>query len=327
MVAPPESVPLTVRESFRHGQPYLLVTLALHVLALLLLMPAALHAPLLWGLGLTAYLFGLRHAWDADHIAVIDNTIRKLLNLRRPADGVGLFFSLGHASVVLLMGVVAALVGKALLHHQGGLAQFGGWVGPFVAGSYLVIVAAVNLTTAARIARGSDAEHDHQHGGLLARLLGPLTGIVNRQWHVYLLGLLMGLGFDTASEVALLALAGTAAQQGLTWTAILSLPLLFAAGMTLLDTLDGIAMTHAYRWALVNPQAKRTYNLLVTGLSGTIALLIGSVTLTQWAGEHHLLPEVLGHLDVSSLGFWLAGLTLLLYLSSRWFAAKPDHGD
>ncbi|ABF43788.1 high-affinity nickel-transporter (plasmid) [Deinococcus geothermalis DSM 11300] len=320
------AAPLTLRQSVLQGLPYLLVVLLLHGLALVLWVPAALHAPLLWGVGFTAYLFGLRHAWDADHIAVIDNTVRKLLTLGRPAYGVGLSFSLGHSAVVFLMAVAAAIVGKALLGAQEGIGAFGGWVGPFVAGAYLVTVAAVNLSSALQILRAGD-EPGHQHSGLLARLIAPLTRLVSWQWQVLPLGFLMGLGFDTASEVALLALSGTAAQQGLSWAAILSLPLLFAAGMTLLDTLDGVAMAHAYGWALHNPRSKRTYNLLVTGLSGVIALVIGVVTLAQWAGEHFPAAEAslaaLQDVDVSPLGFWLAGLTLLLFVAAQlWTRAR-----
>ncbi|WP_394650344.1 HoxN/HupN/NixA family nickel/cobalt transporter [uncultured Deinococcus sp.] len=312
--------PLTARESLRQGRPFLLAVLGLHLLALGLWIPAALHSPLLWGVGLTAYLFGLRHAWDADHIAVIDNTVRKLLTLGRPAYGVGLSFSLGHSSVVFLMALAAAVIGKALLGAQGGIGAFGGWVGPFVAGAYLLTVATVNLYGVARMLREGPHEHGHTHGGLLARIIAPLTALVSRQWQVVPLGFLMGLGFDTASEVALLALSGAAAQQNLGWAAILSLPLLFGAGMTLLDTLDGIAMTHAYSWALHDPRKKRAYNLLVTGLSGLIALVIGVVTLSQWAGEHfpaaaHALAA-LQNVDVSPLGFWLAGATLVLFAAA-----------
>ena len=318
-VPPVPASPLTARESLRRGAPFLLVVLGLHALALGLWIPAALHSPLLWGVGLTAYLLGLRHAWDADHIAVIDNTVRKLLTLGRPAYGVGLFFSLGHSSVVFLMALAAAVIGKALLGAQDGIGAVGGWVGPFVAGAYLVTVALVNLTSAWRIARSGD-DHTHSHGGLLARLIAPLTRLVSRQWQVLPLGFLMGLGFDTASEVALLALSGTAAGQGLGWAAVLSLPLLFGAGMTLLDTLDGVAMTHAYGWALHDPRKKKAYNLLVTGLSGVIALAIGLVTLAQWAGEHfpaaaHAL-SALQNVDVSPLGFWLAGATLVLFVAA-----------
>lgn len=315
----PVSAPLTARESLRRGAPFLLVVLGLHTLALCLWIPAALQSPLLWGVGVTAYLLGLRHAWDADHIAVIDNTVRKLLTLGRPAYGVGLFFSLGHSSVVFLMALAAAVIGKALLGAQDGIGAVGGWVGPFVAGAYLVTVALVNLTAAWRIARSGD-DHAHSHGGLLARLIAPLTRLVSRQWQVLPLGFLMGLGFDTASEVALLALSGTAAGQGLGWAAVLSLPLLFGAGMTLLDTLDGVAMTHAYGWALHDPRKKRAYNLLVTGLSGVIAFAIGFVTLSQWAGEHFPAAAralaALQNVDVSPLGFWLAGLTLALFAAA-----------
>ncbi|WP_291424607.1 high frequency lysogenization protein HflD [Deinococcus sp.] len=314
------ALPLTVSETARRGLPYFVVVVALHLLALALWVPAALHAPVLWGVGLTAYLFGLRHAWDADHIAVIDNTVRKLLSLRRPAHGVGLFFSLGHSSMVFLMALMAAVVGKKLLAQQGSISTFGGWVGPLVAGGYLLIVATVNLYGAGQLLR-TGQDRPHHHGGVLARFIGPLMALVGREWQVLPLGFLMGLGFDTASEVALLALAGQAGQQGLGWAGILALPLLFASGMTLLDTIDGVVMTHAYGWALHDPGKKRAYNLLVTGLSGLIALVIGLVTLGQWAAEHFPAAgralAVLQNVDVSPLGFWLAGLTLALYLGAQ----------
>ncbi|WP_407543244.1 high frequency lysogenization protein HflD (plasmid) [Deinococcus radiomollis] len=320
------SVPLTVAVSARRSLPYLLTVLGIHVLALVLWIPAAFQTPLLWGVGLTAYLFGLRHAWDADHIAVIDNTVRKLLNLGRPAHGVGLFFGIGHSTVVFLMALAAALIGKALLGTTDRLGAIG--VAPLVGGVYLVAVAAVNLYSAWRIARRGHDTHGHHHGGLLARLIAPLTAVVSRQWQVVPLGFLMGLGFDTASEVALLALAGSAAQQGLTLVAVLSLPLLFAAGMTLLDTLDGVAMAHAYGWALHNPKAKRNYNLFVTGISGLVALVIGVVSLSQWAGTHFAaaarMLSGLQAIDVSPLGFWLAGVTLALFLAASFRYARKN---
>ena len=316
----PSSQTLTARESVRRGTPYFMGVLLIHVLALVLWLPSALHTPLLWGVGLTAYLFGLRHAWDADHIAVIDNTSRKLLNLGRNSYGVGLFFSIGHSSVVLLLSLVAAVIGKKLLGHQNGIGTFGDWVGPFVSGAYLMTLAAVNLYSVGRLLRSREDRH-HQHGGLLARLIAPLTALVSRQWQVVPLGFLMGLGFDTATEIALLALASQAGQQGLGWAAVLSLPLLFASGMTLLDTLDGVAMTHVYSWALYDAGKKRAYNLLVTTLSGVMALVIGSIELIQWAGDHfpvaHRLFAALQDWDTSPLGYWLAGLTLLIFGSAQ----------
>lgn len=314
----PTLPPVTARMTLTRSAPYLLGVLALHLLALTLLVPSALHHPLVWGLGLTAYLFGVRHAWDADHIAVIDNTVRKLLTLGRPAHGVGLFFSLGHSSVVLLMAVVAAVVGRALLGAQDQIGTFGGWVGPGVAGVYLLLVAGFNLHAVWRMARARGEEH--HHGGLLARLIAPLTRLVSRQWQVLPLGLLMGLGFDTASEIALLALAGQAGQDGLGWAAILALPLLFGSGMTLFDTLNGALMTHTYAWALDRPGAKLAYNLLLTGLSGVLALVIGIVTLAGWAAEHFPAARALSAweaLDISALGFWLAGLALALFLVAQ----------
>lgn len=322
-------MPLTLAGSARSGRPYLLIVLGLgiHLLALGLWLPAAVHAPLLWGVGLSAYLFGLRHAWDADHIAVIDNTVRKLLNLQRRAYGVGLYFEIGHSVVVFLMAVAAAVLGKVLLGATARLGAIG--IAPLVGGIYLVVVATVNLYAVWQIAqRGHDAHH--HHGGLLARLITPLAALISRQWQMLLLGFLMGLGFDTASEVALLALAGQTAQQGLSWNAVLSIPLLFAAGMTLLDTLDGVAMAHAYGWALHNPVAKRTYNMLVTGLSGVIALVIGLVSLAQWAGGKWpaaaRLLAAAQETDVSPLGFWLAGLTLVLFVMAR-FRYRKAHRD
>lgn len=319
--------PLTLAHTARSSAPYLGVVLGLHGLALALWIPSARHTPLLWGVGLSAYLFGLRHAWDADHIAVIDNTVRKLLLSGRPAHGVGLFFSLGHSTVVFLLAAVAAVIGKALLSFQGQIADFGGWVGPAVAGVYLLAVALVNLASARRLWQ-SGLDHAHHHGGLLARLITPLTRLVSTQGQAFSLGFLMGLGFDTASEVALLALAGNAAQHGLEIAAVLALPLLFAAGMTLLDTLDGVAMTHAYSWALDHPQAKRTYNLLVTGLSGAVALLIGLVTLSQWAADHFVWAAqtlaAVQKIDVTWLGFGLTAVVLALSVAAgRQYRGRP----
>ena len=320
---PAASPPITLVQTVRHSLPYLTAVLVIHLLALLLWVPSALHTPLLWGVGLTAYLFGLRHAWDADHIAVIDNTVRKLLLLGRTAHGVGLFFSFGHSAVVFLLALAAAVIGKALLARQDQIGVLGSWVAPLVSGTYLLTVAFVNLASASRVAKsGDDHPHTHHHGGLLSRLISPLTRVVASQWQVLPLGFLMGLGFDTASEVALLALAGSAAQQGLNLPAILSLPLLFASGMTLLDTLDGVAMTHAYAWALDNPRARRGYNLLVTGVSGAVALVIGSVTLMQWTEAHFAGTArtfaFFQKVDVSPLGFWLAGLTLIAFMVTWW---------
>lgn len=320
--APLPGVPggLSARRSARLSAPFLLAVLALHAAGLTLLALSAPGQPLLWGLGLSAYLLGVRHAWDADHIAVIDNTVRRLLTLGRPAYGVGLYFSLGHSAVVLLMAVAAALIGAALLGAQDRIGTFGGWVGPFVAGAYLLVVATLNLSAVARLLRGAPETHGaHHHGGPLARLIAPLTRLITRPWQVMPLGFLMGLGFDTASEIALLALAGQAGQQSLGWAGILSLPLLFGAGMTLFDTLNGAFMTHAYGWALDRPGARRTYNLLVTGLSGVVALVVGVVTLGAWAAEHF--PALSGlrsleALDLAPLGFGLTGAAGLLFLAA-----------
>ncbi|AOS94983.1 nickel transporter (plasmid) [Mycobacterium intracellulare subsp. chimaera] len=246
------------------------------------------------GIGLTAYTLGLRHAFDADHIAAIDNTTRKLMNDGQRPLGVGFFFSLGHSSVVfglaLLLSIgIKAIVGpvkegSSALHHYTSL------IGTGVSGVFLYLIAAINVVILAgilrvftRMRRGQydedELEAQLNNRGLLNRVLGRFTKSITASWHMYPIGLLFGLGFDTATEVALLVLAGTSAAAGLPWYAILCLPVLFTAGMCLLDTIDGSFMNFAYGWAFSNPVRKVYYNITITGLSVAVALLIGSIEL------------------------------------------------
>ena len=323
----PSESSFSIVHTFRQSSVYFVLVLVLHLLGALFLVLASSKAPLLLGLGLTAYGFGMRHAWDADHIAVIDNTTRKLLELGRKPHGVGFFFSIGHSSVVFLLSIAAGFLGQKLLGHNSAIAAFGGWVGPLVAGVYLLLVSFFNLRFCVanlKNIQGHAHSHSHMNGGLLSRLLGPLLKLVTKAWHVVGLGFLMGLGFDTASEVALLALSAGAAQQGISWFGILSLPLLFAAGMTLLDTLDGVFMTHAYGWAQVDARAKQRYNLMVTGLSGALALVIGSVSLLQWFSAHFVRLTLVDGIDLSSLGFWLAGSCLVLFCLANTFYTQRN---
>lgn len=261
----------------------------LHLAGATLLLAGTLGA----GLGVTAYLLGVRHAFDVDHIAAIDNVTRRLMADGRQPLSVGFWFSLGHATVVFAL---VALVG-AVVHGVGGaVADDGSWlhratgaVGPLVSGSFLLLIGLANLAVlastarAARRARRGDADAaalERRHaGGVLSRLFGRATSSVRRPWQMYPLGLLFGLGFDTATEVALLVVAGGAVIGGVPFYGILALPLLFAAGMVLFDTLDGIAMRGAYGWASARPARRVSYDLAVTGLSVAAALTIGVLAL------------------------------------------------
>ena len=279
------------------------------------------------GVGLTAYMLGVRHAFDADHIASIDNTTRKLVGEGRPAVGAGFWFSLGHSSVVfaaslLLVGGVRSVADVV----QGGdspLAATLTLVGTLVAGSFLVLIGLMNLVAAvgiakvfARMRRGEYDEAElerHLHNrGFLARLLGRVTRRVSKPWHLYPVGLLMGLGFDTVTQVALLVLAAGSAAFVLPWYAILVLPVLFAAGMSLFDTADGVLMSRAYGWAFLMPVRKVFYNLAVTLLSVTVALVIGLLVLAGLVVDRLGVTSGplawLASLDLGYVGFGIVGL-------------------
>ena len=246
------------------------------------------------GLGLTAYTLGLRHALDADHISAIDNTTRKLMAERQRPLSVGFWFSLGHSSVVFALSFLFAIGIRALsgpVQHDGStLHSVTGWIGTSVSGTFLYVIAALNVVILVgivrvsrelRTGRFSEAELEQQldSRGLMTRVFGRFTRTITKPWHMYPIGLLFGIGFDTASEVALLFLAAGAAGAGLPFYAILCLPILFAAGMSLLDTIDGSFMNFAYEWSFSKPVRKLYYNITITGLSVMIALLIGTVEL------------------------------------------------
>jgi nickel/cobalt transporter (NiCoT) family protein len=279
------------------------------------------------GVGLTAYTLGLRHAFDADHIAAIDNTTRKLMSDGQRPLAVGFFFSLGHSTVVfglalLLASGVKAIIGpveddSSELHHYTGL------IGASVSGAFLYLIAILNVIVLVGILRvfvrmrhgaydDTELEQQLENRGLINRFLGRFTKSITKSWHMYPVGLLFGLGFDTATEIALLVLAGTSAAAGLPWYAILCLPVLFTAGMCLLDTVDGSFMNFAYGWAFSNPVRKIYYNITITGLSVAVALLIGSIELLGlfagqlgWRGP---IWDWLGGLDLNTVGFVVVGM-------------------
>jgi high-affinity nickel-transport protein len=246
------------------------------------------------GIGITAYTLGMRHAFDADHISAIDNTTRKLMADGQRPLSVGFWFSLGHSTVVFALTFLLSLGVKALagpvkddnsaLHHYTSL------IGTTVSGAFLYIIATINLVVLAGILKVFRAmrsgafdeaalEEQLNNRGLMNRIFGRLLKSINKPWQMYPVGVLFGLGFDTATEVALLVLAGSGAASGLPWYAILCLPVLFAAGISLLDTIDGSFMNFAYGWAFSKPVRKVYYNITITGLSVAVALVIGTVEL------------------------------------------------
>ncbi len=287
------------------------------------------------GVGLTAYALGMRHAFDADHIAAIDNTTRKLMEDGQRPLGVGFFFSLGHSSVVFGLAVLIALGIKAVIgpvaDDSSALQHFTGLFGAGVSGAFLYLIAAINLAILVGILRVFAAmrrgefdeavlEQHLNNRGLFNRFFGRFTRSIRKSWQMYPLGFLFGLGFDTATEVALLVLAGTSAAVGLPWYAILCLPVIFAAGMTLLDTIDGSFMNFAYGWAFSKPVRKVYYNLTVTGLSVAVAVIIGTAqlltVLVAQFGWHGAFWDWVSGLDLNILGFVIVGLFILTWLAS-----------
>ena len=268
----------------------------LHIAGWGLLLIYGLGHPAFLGLGGLAYTFGLRHAFDADHISAIDNTTRKLLQRGEKPLGVGFFFSLGHSTVVFLIAVLLGLAVKTVVQgvvgQSGELRDVGGAVGTLVSGGFLVLIGILNLLILLDIVRvyrrmrlgefdRSGLEDELVAGGLMTRIFGRLFKVIDHSWQMYPIGFVFGLGFDTASEVALLAISAGAAAQGLPFPAVVSLPLIFAAGMSLMDTADGAFMSNAYSWAFSSPIRKVFYNMTITALSVFVALFVGLVELLQ----------------------------------------------
>jgi high-affinity nickel-transport protein len=287
------------------------------------------------GLGVTAYLLGVRHAFDADHIAVIDNTTRKLVGEGKRSLSAGFWFSLGHSSVVFGLAFLLALGVKALVgpvqDENSPMLQTLGLIGSLVAGTFLILIGLTNLFAVvgiAKVFRGmrtgdfDEAELERQLNsrGFLARLLGRVMKRVSKPWHLYPVGLLMGLGFDTATQVALLVLAAGTAAFTLPWYAVLVLPVLFAAGMSLFDAADGIFMARAYGWAFLKPIRKVYYNLTVTVLSVFVALVIGVIVLVGLLVDRLGIESgplaVIGSADLESVGFVIVGIFVVVWLGA-----------
>ncbi len=301
-----------------------------------------------WGTAALAYTLGMRHAFDADHISAIDNTTRKLMSEGKRPLAVGFFFSLGHSSVVATLAILLNFGIKALgvqlkdqnssLHHYTGL------IGTTVSGTFLMLIAILNLVVLISILRvffdmrkgmynEEELEKHLNSRGLLMRFFGPIARRIDASWKMYPLGILFGLGFDTATEIGLLVLAGSSVIAGLPWWAILSLPFFFAGGMSLLDTIDGSFMNFAYGWAFSKPVRKVYYNIVITGLSVAVALFVGGLEILQVISKQLNLSggfwNYTNSFNLNSAGYiivglfavvWIVALTLWRYgkVEERW---------
>jgi nickel/cobalt transporter (NiCoT) family protein len=310
-----------------------------------------------FGTGILAYTLGMRHAFDADHIAAIDNTTRKLVSDGKRPLSVGFFFSLGHSTIVFVMALLLNFGIRALdnqVRNDGSaLHRMTGIIGTTVSGTFLYLIAGINMIILVgivkvfremRTGRYDDQQLEEQLGkrGLMNRFFGPLARRVDTPWKMYPVGVLFGLGFDTATEVALLVLAGSAVVSGLPFYAILSLPILFAAGMCLFDTADGCFMNFAYDWAFAKPVRKVYYNLTITGLSVFVAFFIGTIEILGLIGQEYGLDggfwAFMGSFNINQAGFVIVGVFVLTWvvalsiwrfgkIEQKWEAAAEGPQD
>jgi high-affinity nickel-transport protein len=337
-----------------------IVIVALHVVGwgMFALLVAPHHLQLLGiGAAVTAYTLGMRHAFDADHISAIDNTTRKLMNEGRRPVSVGFWFALGHSTIVCVIGVgltiAAKTVFKAVTDEHGGLQSLGGLIGTILGGGFLYLIAILNIVILVGILKlflamrrgtyGEDElEAQLENRGLMYRFFGRWMRTIDKEWKMYPVGIVFGLGFDTATEVALLAATAGAATVGLPWYAVLCLPILFTAGMTLLDTVDGAFMQVAYGWAFARPVRKVFYNIVITALSVALALFIGSIELLGLLGQELDLTggiwDFTNDFDLNTAGFvivggfvavWAIAVTVWRYgkIEERWEAALAQSRD
>jgi high-affinity nickel-transport protein len=306
------------------------------------------------GIGVTAYTLGLRHAFDADHISAIDNTTRKLMAEGKRPLSVGFWFSLGHSTIVFALAFLLSVGARALAgpvkNDNSELHQVTSRIGTLVSGTFLYAIAAINVVILLGIVRvfremrtgrynERQLEEQLEKRGFMNRFLGRLTKTVTRPSQMYPIGVLFGLGFDTATEVALLVLAGGAAGAGLPWYAILCLPILFAAGMSLMDSIDGSFMNFAYGWAFSKPVRKVFYNLTITGLSVAVAVVIGTIELGGLIASQLNLSgsfwNWFENININLLGFVIVGMFVLTWaialtiwrlgrIEDRWSANLVD---
>jgi nickel/cobalt transporter (NiCoT) family protein len=293
------------------------------------------------GLGILAYTLGLRHAFDADHISAIDNTTRKLLNERHGVEGtsrpltLGYYFSLGHSTIVVAIGIGLVFAERAVFHavshSNSGLEQFGGLFGTLVSASFLFLIALMNLVVLAGIMRvfrsmrdgtydEAELEAQLQSRGLMYRFFGKWMRSLDKEWKLYPVGVVFGMGFDTATEVTLLASTALLAAQHVPWYSIMSLPIMFTAGMVLMDTIDCMFMNVAYGWAFFNPVRKIFYNLAITGLSVAICFFIGAIEVLgllphelHWKGAFW---RLMSGFDINTAGMIIVGMFVVTWLGA-----------
>ncbi len=332
---------LTPAERRRAG--FMLITIAsLHAIGfatfILFVVPSH-YKGLGIGVAATAYTLGLRHAFDADHISAIDNTTRKLMNEGKRPLSLGFWFSLGHSTVVIAIGVGIVVAEKAVYgavsNHHSDLEQFGGIFGTVVSASFLYLIALLNIVILAGIFRvframrrgtydEAELERQLQSRGLMYRFFGKWMRAITREWQMYPVGVVFGMGFDTATEVALLATVALEATQNLPFYAIICLPVLFTAGMSVMDTLDGIFMNFAYSWAFFNPVRKVYYNLAITGLSVAICFFIGTIEVlgllpTEIGGLHGGFWHYMAGFDINKAGFVIVGMFVVTWSAALAF--------
>jgi high-affinity nickel-transport protein len=287
--------------------------------------------PVLLGTAFLAYSFGLRHAVDADHIAAIDNVTRKLMQTGKRPVAVGLMFSLGHSTVVIVGSIAIAATALALQHRIDAVREIGGVIGTLVSALFLFGIAIVNLMilhsvyrSFMRVRRGEpyvDEDFDMLLGnrGFLSRMFRPMFALIRSSWHMYPLGLLFGLGFDTATEIGLLGISAAEASKGLPLWSILVFPALFAAGMSLIDSTDNILMLGAYGWAFVKPIRKLYYNITITSVSVLVALAVGGVeALGLLAGQFHLTGGFWNFVNRLNQNFGMLGYCIIGLFAASW---------
>jgi len=292
------------------------------------------------GLSVTAYTLGLRHAFDADHISAIDNTTRKAMGQRQGTDkprpfGFGYFFSLGHSTIVVAIGVGIIIAEKTVLpavtHSSSSLESFGGTFGTIVSAAFLFLIGLLNLVILAGIVRvfrsmrrgeydEAELERQLEKRGFFYRFFGRWMNAIDKEWQMYPVGVVFGMGFDTATEVALLTTTALLASEHIPWQAILALPVLFTAGMSMMDTSDGLFMNLAYGWAFFNPVRKVYYNLAITGLSVAICFFIGGIeTLSLVPLEVHGVSQTSGfwgfmyNFNINTAGFVIVGMFIVTW--------------
>jgi high-affinity nickel-transport protein len=307
------------------------------------------------GVALTAWTLGMRHAFDADHISAIDNVTRKLMAEGKRPLATGFFFAIGHSAIVFALGVGISVAARAffgeVVDPSSSVASVGGIVETGLSGGFLYLIAALNLVVLIGIMRvfrdmrrglfnEAELERQLQARGLMYRFFGRFMRSISHTWQMFFVGLVFGIGFDTATEILLLAATAAAATSGLPWYAVLALPLLFSGGMVLFDTLDGCFMNFAYGWAFARPVRKVFYNLVITGLSIAVAFLIGTIEIIGLlAAELHLhgrFWDFMANFDINKAGFIIAALFIVVWtmaiavwkvgrVEQSWQAGQSGH--